>query len=75
MPKKSQALYEEVFIAIKTLAPDFNPCVVTTDFEKGAINAFQAVFPGVVHRLCYFHLTQSIWRNIQKFEEINNKYR
>lgn len=42
------------------------PAVILTDFEIAAIKAVQVVFPETVQKGCFFHLTQSIWKHIQK---------
>ncbi|CAF1635216.1 unnamed protein product, partial [Didymodactylos carnosus] len=36
-------------------------------FEQGALNAFEAVFPGIDVKLCHFHFGQNIWKRIQKY--------
>lgn len=37
-----------------------------TDFELASIEAFKAAFPGVENRGCFFHFSQSIYRQIQR---------
>jgi hypothetical protein len=39
---------------------------IITDFEIAAINGSKRAFPNCFTKCCYFHLTQSIWRQIQK---------
>ena len=34
------------------------------DFEKGLINAYLHVFPGVILKGCYFHYDQCLWRRL-----------
>ena len=51
--------------AVKELQPGLNPSCLMTDFEKGAIRAYQEAFPGVHCTGCFFHLSQSVWRRIQ----------
>ena len=51
--------------ALKELQPGLNPDSLMTDFEKGAIRAFQGSFPGLNCTGCFFHLSQSVWRRIQ----------
>lgn len=41
------------------------PNMIITDFETAAINAVKNVFRNCQQKLCFFHLTQSIWRHIQ----------
>lgn len=45
---------------------DFRPEKIVTDFEKGIINACDAVFPRAPVTCCFFHLKQSLYRKIQK---------
>ena len=37
------------------------------DFEKAAINSFQAIWPLTEVKGCFFHFTQNIWRKVQEF--------
>jgi len=37
-----------------------------TDFEMGAIQAINQVFPKASVSGCFFHFTQSIWREVNK---------
>ena len=39
--------------------------VLTVDFERASINAFEAAFPDSVAAGCYFHLGQSVYRRVQ----------
>ena len=45
------------------------------DFESASINGFNEVYPGIEQRECYFHHSQCIWRNIQKYPNILQKYK
>lgn len=51
------------------LDPDF----IITDFELAAIRACKSAFPNAKHKCCYFHLSQNIWKHIQK-EGLSKKY-
>ena len=42
------------------------PKSVLSDFEKSAMTAYEAEFPGIVIKGCHFHMTQSMWRKIQE---------
>ena len=68
MPNKSQDTYVRLFNAIKDLKPNLNPISIMTDFEQSAINAFHQVFPNASQRGCFFHLSQCLWRRIQRTE-------
>ena len=44
-----------------------DPITVVTDFERAVINAVSTVFvPHVRSQGCFYHLTQSTWRKVQK---------
>lgn len=47
------------------ISKKLKPQIIITDFETAAINAVKSVFPKSSNKLCFFHLTQSIWRHIQ----------
>jgi len=66
MLNKKQSLYEKVLTKIKELVPDFAPNRVITDFEKASINAYDTFFEEITQKSCYFHLSQAIWRSLQK---------
>ena len=40
--------------------------IIVGDFELAIINAVKEVFPNTRYLGYYFHLTQSLWRNIQE---------
>ena len=65
LPNKTFATYKGMLQAVKELQPGLNSSCLMTDFEKGAIRAFQEEFPGVHCTGCFFHLSQSVWRRIQ----------
>jgi len=45
---------------------DDNPDLeIVTDFEKGAINALNDMFPLTTHLACFFHLSQNIYKKLQ----------
>jgi len=74
MPSKKQHLYEEALTEIRKLAPNFNPHTIMTDFEKASINAYENIFTGISHRGCFFHLSQCIWRRLQRISEARKRY-
>ena len=65
LPNKSQDTYERLLAAVKQLMPAAAPQSVLTDFEPAALNAFRNEYPNVVHRGCFFHFSQCIYRNLQ----------
>ena len=38
-----------------------------SDLESGMISALKQHFPALRHEVCFFHLSQSIWRKVQDF--------
>jgi len=60
--------------ALKNLRPNLAPVSVMTDFERAAINGFQAVFSNAESRGCFFHFSQAIYRKIQSEPDIKMKY-
>lgn len=43
---------------------DLSPNIVVTGFELAAIKAVKKVYPNAAQKGCFFHLCQSIWRQI-----------
>lgn len=69
MTRKSEDLYVALFQEVENFAArngfQLNPSMVLMDFERAPINAIKRVFPNAVTKGCFFHLTHSIWRNVQ----------
>ena len=69
MSRKSEEAYKRAFEDLCDSAAEYNiklaPSFIITDFEKAAINAALAEFPGAINKGCFFHLCQNIWRKIQ----------
>ena len=66
LPNKAQATYERMFDALLAKYPDLSPSTVLIDFEKSAINAFYSRFNGVNVQGCFFHLSQNIFKHVQR---------
>lgn len=66
LPNKSQETYLKLAFAVKSLKPSLNPTNLMADFERAALNAFNAVFPSAAQSGCFFHYKQAIWRKIQQ---------
>jgi hypothetical protein len=45
-----------------------------SDFEIASRNAFHVAFPQAKQKGCFFHFTQSLYRNIQRHPEVYDKY-
>ena len=74
MPKRNQELYEAVLGKLKELVPEFRPTHVMTDLEQASMNAYQSIFPGITQKGCYFHLSQCIYRKLQKIPDVQKQY-
>jgi len=75
LPNKKQATYVSVLSKLKESAPNMKPSTIMTDFEKAAINAYIEIFPSSYNQGCFFHLSQSIYRNLVENKEILERYK
>ena len=66
LQNKTLAVYDRVLDEIKRMIPLANPEKILLDFESAAINVFTAAYPNARILGCYFHLTQSILRKVNK---------
>uniref|UniRef100_T1ITW6 MULE transposase domain-containing protein n=1 Tax=Strigamia maritima TaxID=126957 RepID=T1ITW6_STRMM len=77
MERKTKESYIAVFARIKWLTEfyglELDPDNIISDFEIGAINAAQEVFPEANMQGCMFHLSQSIYRHVQQ-KGLQNRY-
>ena len=64
LPEKKGATYDKMFKIIKQDIKN-DPQTFTVDFEKACINSIVKYFPSCIVCLCYFHLTQNLWKNVQ----------
>ena len=72
MTSKTEELYVEMFKLLIEFCNDNNQKIndnpdleIVTDFEKGAINALNDMFPLATHSSCFFHLSQNIYKKLQ----------
>lgn len=70
MSNKTADSYTRMLAALHDLVPLAAPKKILVDFEKAAMNAFEAAYPNAAVTGCYFHLTQSV---IRKVNEIGMK--
>lgn len=61
---KKTSTYKTIFQKMKTDQPTYCPKQINLDFELSAINAAKSVFPEANVQGCYFHLKQSVIRNL-----------
>ncbi|KAI5643243.1 FLYWCH zinc finger domain-containing protein [Phthorimaea operculella] len=78
MNKKTEHIYNIFFEILKShtfskLEITLAPRVIMTDFEKAAINACRLAFPQSLHKCCYFHLKQNLWKHIE-LAELSSDY-
>ena len=64
LPNKTQVTYTKLFTMIKS-SFNIEPLSITNDFELATLNAIKEVFPNTKLLGCYFHLCQSLFRNVQ----------
>lgn len=72
MTSKTEELYVKMFKLLIEFCNDNNQKIndnpdleIVTDFEKGAINALNDMFPLATHSACFFHLSQNIYKKLQ----------
>lgn len=65
---KKATTYCTIFEQLKAKAPGLNPTQINIDFEQAAIKAIKQVFPNAKIQGCYFHLKQSLLRNLSQHE-------
>ena len=61
LPNKTQATYEELFSKFDKIGEKVN-----LDFELAPRNAVKKLSPGTKIRFCFFHLSQAVWRHVQR---------
>lgn len=66
LTSKTFHLYEAVFHKIRSLAPNFDPKTVHTDYEAGLKKAFSSVFNGITISGCHFHMAQAVFNKVKK---------
>ena len=65
LPNKTEATYRRLMIAISNLTNGRFPTDILIDFERGAINAIQAVFANANVKACFFHPCFNVWKHVQ----------
>lgn len=75
LPDKQFTTYNQLVSLLRIYNNRMNPKSILLDFEMGAIKAFSSNFPNAKITGCFFHLSQSIWRKVQKHPLILSKYK
>ncbi|CAG8662727.1 6134_t:CDS:1, partial [Dentiscutata heterogama] len=69
MTSKTEECYTRLFQELINLGYeagyDLSPPIIITDFEQAVINSIRLNFPNSANKCCFFHLCQSLWRQIQ----------
>jgi hypothetical protein len=77
MTSRSEEIYKRFFEELIELnnqtGLDLSLPIIITDFEQAVINATQSEFPDSIHKGCFFHFCQNLWRKIQS-EGLGNEY-
>lgn len=61
---KNTATYKTIFGQLKADQPQLKPKQINVDFEVAAIKAAKEAFPDAKIQGCFFHLLQSVVRNL-----------
>ena len=64
LPSKTEMIYLKLFKMFEEM-PNFDPKEITIDFELAVTNALLKLWPYIIIFYCWFHYTQSLWRNFQ----------
>lgn len=65
LQSKKEATYVRALNqAIKTSPALLNAVTITSDFEKGLLNAVHSEFPSAIFIGCLFHFKQALWRKL-----------
>ncbi|KAL0821973.1 hypothetical protein ABMA28_005362 [Loxostege sticticalis] len=67
LPNKKESTYTEVF---RILKEKFQVSIsfFKSDWETAIMNAVKTVYPDVKIKGCFFHFSNAIWKNAEKFE-------
>ena len=64
LPKKTNEIYERMFQIVRQIVQD-TPRRILLDYEQAAHHGVRVVYPEVHISGCFFHLRQSVLRNVQ----------
>ena len=72
---KRQETYENVMREVVAITGNrLQPDEALIDFERGAMNALINVFPGIEVKGCFYHLSQSVYRQVRVLLNISPIY-
>lgn len=67
LSNKETQSYERLLRVLLRFRPRMAPIRVVMDYELAMKRAVTAVFPSINVEGCFFHLSQSVWRAVQRF--------
>ena len=70
---KDEHSYTTMLTRVKERCPGWEPGLIMTDFEKGALNAYQVTWPRSEQKCCHFHLCQNYQKRIGE-EGLKSRY-
>lgn len=65
LPNKTQITYNRLLTLRKKHIPNFNPDIITMNFEAAAIKAINNIFPRTQISGRNYHFNQALWRKVQ----------
>ena len=66
MPDRQKKSYKNMICELKKDSTEsLKPKTILSDFETGAMHAFEEEFSGVTIKGCNFHRAQCIWKNFR----------
>ncbi|KAK0407395.1 hypothetical protein QR680_019175 [Steinernema hermaphroditum] len=71
--KKTKRLYKRLFEEVNAKLREA-PKSCMSDFELAAFDAAREVWPNITVNLCHFHMAQSVFRRIQKCNDLLKRY-
>ena len=69
LPNKREETYQRLLTEMTNAAGNHNPRDILIDFERAAMNSLQAAFPDADIKGCFFHLAQSVYRQVRIWPE------
>lgn len=61
---KTERTYVSLFQRIKSFMIDCRVEIIMSDFERAVVSAVKQTFPNVIHKGCYFHFVQCLYRKV-----------
>ncbi|XP_034949282.1 LOW QUALITY PROTEIN: uncharacterized protein, partial [Chelonus insularis] len=68
MEKKSSSAYRQVLKCFTLLVPDLVPNIIISDFEAALSIVIEEIYPGTLHKRCFFHYCQALMKKWKKLQ-------